>query len=146
MLELLASAARGVSGNAVLTKPPNPERIAGGIFMLNVTAAATDATDTLDVYLQSSIDEGVTYDDFVHFTQVLGNGGAKKFLAEWMARTGAPNNPETEMHAPSDAAMAAGVKQGPVGPLWRVKWVIVDPGAGVASFTFSLAMQPIHFW
>ena len=140
MLELLASAARASSGTSVLTKPPSPERLAGGIFLLNVTVAATDAGDTLDVYIQQSIDEGTTYDDFIHFTQVLGNGGAKKHLAEWLAGV----TVESEMHAPQDAALAAGVKQGPVGGLWRIKWVVVDGGAANASFTFTVGMEPIR--
>lgn len=99
--------------------------------LLTVSAAALAAEDTLDVYLQSSDDGGTTWDDFVHFTQVLGNGGAKKHVANWSGIVA----PESEMHAVADAAMSAGVKQGPVGELWRIKWVIVGE---TASFTFTM--------
>ena len=104
-----------------------------GEFLLNVTAAGSVAGDTLDVYIQASADNGTTWDDFVHFTQVLGNGGAKKFLARWQGMIA----PTTALAAPQDVAMAAGVAQGPHGNRWRTKWVIVN-GGGTHSFTFSV--------
>lgn len=130
---LLASAARTASGTAVLDIP-FLTLIKRAIFQLLVTAAATDAGDLLDVYIQHSTDEGTTYDDFVHFTQVLGNGGAKKFIAQWSRDV----IPDSEIHTVADAALAAGVIQGPVGGTWRIKWVIVEAGTVNASFTFSL--------
>lgn len=133
MQALLPSAARSASGTLVLPTSLHPEMVESGLFALLVSAAATDVGDTLDVYLQSSVDDGTTYNDFLHFTQVLGNGGAKKFEAAWNGTI----VPETELAAPGDAALAAGVKQGPVGPLWRIKWVIVDGNAN-ASFTFAV--------
>jgi hypothetical protein len=130
---LLASAARTTSGTATLTASVvNQWRAAA--FLLDVTVAATDAGDTLDVYLQSSVD-GSTWDDFAHFTQVLGNGGAKKFVATWTREI----TPESELKAPADGSLAAGVLQGPNASSWRVKWVIVDAGTANVSFTFSLA-------
>ena len=130
---LVASAARTDSGSQALVG--RFTGLAAAQFLLNVTAAATDATDTLDVYIQSSPDAGTTWDDFVHFTQVLGNGGAKKFVAYWNALVA----PDAELAAPADAAMAAGVKQGPIGEILRVKWVVVDAAADDASFTFSVS-------
>lgn len=102
--------------------------------------AATDATDTLDVYVQHSPDGGTTYDDFVHFTQVLGNGGAKKYIATWFRDMA----PETEMKAPADASLAAGVLQGPIGSTLRVKWVVVDSGNADQSFTFKVEANPVY--
>lgn len=135
-ITLLASAARTASGTASITAIPHPELVRSAVFQLDVTAAATEVGDLLDVYLQHSPDGGTTWDDFVHFTQVLGNGGAKKFLASWRGDV----VPETEMKAPGDATLAAGaVVQGPVGKSWRVKWVVVDAGTVNASFTFSLS-------
>jgi hypothetical protein len=135
---LLPSAARVASGNAVITDQGGAyeltrcNRIA---FLLNVTAAATAAGDTLNVYVQSTIDGGTTWNDFVSFTQVLGNGGAKKFEADWNAIAG----PTTALGPPTDATLAAGVKQGPIGAGFRVKWVIAS--ASAPSFTFSLLAQ-----
>lgn len=132
---LLASAARTASGTAVLTADYG--LILSAQFLLDVTAAATEVDDTLDVYIQHSIDGGTTYDDFVHFTQVLGNGGAVKELATWVRDVVA----EDELRTPADASIAAGVLHGPAGGKWRIKWVIVDSGTDNASFTFSLSAQ-----
>jgi hypothetical protein len=129
---LLAAAARTSSGTSVVSS--TFEEYTEALFLLNVTAAATEVDDTLDVYLQKTADNGTTWDDFVHFTQVLGNGGAKKFIAEWTSKA----TPESEMHAAQDGTMAVGVAQGPLGKKIRVKWVIVDPGGGAASFTFTV--------
>jgi hypothetical protein len=133
---LLASAARTASGTSTLA-PPFGGDFKAAVFLLSVTAAATDVGDTLDVYLQSSVDGGTTWDDFAHFTQVLGNGGAKKYLATWTSLV----SPESELKANADAALAAGVLQGPVGSPWRVKWVIADAGTVNVSFTFSLSVS-----
>jgi len=133
MTTLLASAARTESGVSVMPTAV-PAGIVAGVFQLNVTAAATAVADTLDVYIQHSLD-GTNFDDFVRFTQVLGNGGAKVFLARWNAIGAAP---EAEQGAPQDAAMSAGVLQQPVGNILRVKWVIVDDGTDDASFTFGV--------
>ena len=132
--ELLASAARTASGNG--SAITYNRRLGAARFFLDVTAAASAVGDTLDVYIQSSLD-GVVWDDFVHFTQVLGNGGAKQFVASWI-RTLAPT---TAQRAPRDATLAAGVEQGPIGNQMRVKWVIVN-GGGSHSFTFSLQHEP----
>jgi hypothetical protein len=132
---LVTSAARTASGTQAVTIPA-PNLYDAAVFLLSVSAAATDAIDTLDVYLQSSPDGGTTWDDFAHFTQVLGNGGVKKYLATWSQFVTA----ESEMKAPADAALAAGVLQGPVSSTWRVKWVVVDANAN-ASFTFSVTMS-----
>ena len=135
---ILPSAARTSSGTAAVTALDS-ERLRvlrGAVFLLVVSAAALVAGDTLDVYLQDSPDAGTTYDDAIHFTQVLGNGGAKMFRATWLADLA----PATAQRPLSDAAMAAGVLQGPLAPPWRFKWVI----AGVSpSFTFSVLMRPL---
>lgn len=110
-------------------------KIKSAVLLLTVSAAATAAGDLLDVYVQQSPDGGTTWDDFIHFTQVLGNGGAKKFVATWSSLI----TPESELHAPADASLAAGVLQGPVSPVWRVKWVITS--ASAPSFTFKVDAQ-----
>ena len=135
-ITLVPSAARTASGTQAVTINA-PNLYDSAVFLLSITAAATDVGDTLDVYLQHSPDGGTTYDDFAHFTQVLGNGGAKKYLASWAHWVTA----ESEMKAPADGGLAAGVLQGPVGSTWRIKWVVVDAGTANASFTFSVTMS-----
>lgn len=133
MATLLASAARTASGTFVVPTPI-PDDVVAAVFLLDVTAAATDVGDTLDVYIQASTD-GTAWDDFVHFTQVLGNGGVKTYYARWTPLGAAP---ETEQGAPQDGALAAGVLNHPVGRQWRVKWVVVDADVD-CSFTFSIS-------
>lgn len=126
--------------NAQVTTASEAVAIAGdysqitrATFLLVVSAAATDAIDTFDLFLQFSPDGGTTWQDFVHFTQVLGNGGAKKYLASWQAGIA----PGTLMAAPTDGTLAAGVRQGPIASAIRAKAVVVDADAN-ASFTWSL--------
>lgn len=142
VLTLVSSAARTASGNSGTLTPFGTKvgKLRSAVYFLNVSVAATDVGDTLDIYVQHSPDDGTTWDDFIHFTQVLGNGGAKKFIASWARDI----TPESEIKAPADAALAAGILQGPISPLIRVKWVIVDAGTDDASFTFSLVVTPIY--
>lgn len=137
MNALVASGAQTASGNSgILTN--HFEVLEAAVFILDVTVAGSLVGDTLNVYVQHSWDDGVSFDDFVSFTQILGNGGAKKLLGFWVLYGGAPSTP---MKAPQDAALTAGtVQQGPISPAWRVKWVIGN-GGGTHSFTFSVNVQ-----
>ena len=131
-ITLFASAARGATagtnGTAVQI---NGER-RRYIFILRVTAAATDVDDTLDAFVDWSLD-GTTYFNGGHFTQVLGNGGVKSFYMVFD-----PSNPGVlAIDATADAAAAA-VRPALFGAYVRGRYVVVDPGAGAASFTFSL--------
>jgi hypothetical protein len=139
---LVASAVRTASGDSgTLPVGSHFELLTNAVFTLDVTAASSAAGDTLNVYVQHSCDEGTTWDDFVSYTQVLGNGGAKKFLAFWAMNSTAPTTP---IKAPQDGALTAGnVQQGPVCDGWRVKWVIVN-GGGSHSFTFSVSVKQIE--
>ena len=60
---------------------PLPGMVNGMAFVLDVTAAATEVGDTLDVFVQTKID-GTNWLDVVAFTQVLGNGGTKRYVAK----------------------------------------------------------------
>ena len=113
-------------------------------FILNITNVATDAGDTFDLYLQSRfVTPGglEVWDDFVHFTQVLGTGTEPvRHIAVWQ-RDG--QTPESEMHTPQAAAIAVGVVQGPIGPEIRANLVIVDADAD-GTITWSLQAQVIE--
>ena len=68
MSTLVASRTETANGTAsVGVRAPADLDVA--TFLLNVTAAATEAGDKLNVYIQSSPDGGSTYDDFIHFTE-----------------------------------------------------------------------------
>ena len=103
------------------------------IFLLTLTAAATDVDDTLDVYIDWSLDNS-TYYNGGHFTQILGTGAdSQKFYMVFD-----PSNPGTAViDATSDAAAGA-VRPALFGAYVRARWVVVNPGAGAASFTFSV--------
>jgi hypothetical protein len=100
------------------------------IWQLDVTAAAAAVGDTLDVYIQTTID-GTNWLDFVHFTQVLGNGGAKRYITKTIA-----SNTQTE-YSTATALGAAAVRH-LFGDQYRVNYTVVDGGAHGQSFTFSV--------
>jgi hypothetical protein len=135
---LLASGVRTSSDQTVLVG--SFEDVMAGVFYLDVTAAAAAAGDTLDVYVQSAVDTSGGWNDFIHFTQVLGNGGAKQYIATWQPLGTA----ETDVIAPQNGAISPGVVQNVQAFTWKVKWVIVNAGAGAQSFTFSLKAELIR--
>lgn len=99
-------------------------------FQLDVTAAATDAGDLLDVFVQTTLD-GTNWVDVAHFTQVLGNGGAKRHFMKI-------NATEPQATFENATALAAGAVRNMVGTSWRARWVVVDAGTVNVSFTFSV--------
>lgn len=101
-------------------------------FDLNLTAAATDVGDTLDVYVDTSLDSAVTWINIVHFTQLLGNGGAKR---ETMVLNPGGNVGTAPINTAADAA-AAGVRH-ILGAQYRVRYAQVDANAN-AAFTFTV--------
>lgn len=129
-IELFASGVRtasaGTNGTAVAI---NGERLVY-IWILNVTAAATEVTDTLDVYIDTLFGAS-TWINIAHFTQVLGNGGAKSFFTVTV-----PANMLTTDAVTTDCAV--GVARGVVGSQFRGRYVEVDGGGAASSFTFSL--------
>lgn len=104
-------------------------------FILDVTAAATEAADTLDVYIDFSPD-GESWVNAVHFTQVLGNGGAKKELAKINSNTGLAT-PTAPLNIASDAASGA-VRNISIFEWVRYRAVSVDATTDNGSFTYSL--------
>jgi hypothetical protein len=131
---LRASAAQAGAGtvNGTPVKFQHPFREA--MILLDVTAAATEADDTLDVYIDTSPDGGTTWINVGHFTQVLGNGGAKKFVMALRA-----DNPGTSAvtNVTSDAAAGA-TRQYGIADRLRYRGVVVDPTGSNASFTYAV--------
>jgi hypothetical protein len=100
---------------------------------LAVSEAATDSIDTLDVYVDTSFDGGATFVNIGHFTQVLGNGGAKTFVMSFCNA-----NPGTSavVNVSSDAS-AGSTRQIGFGSALRYRGVMVDAD-GDGSFTYSV--------
>lgn len=117
------------AGDAVsLPDAPN-----GFAFVLDVTAAATAANDTLDVQIQTKLD-GTNWVPVVSFTQVAGNGGAVRHVAK-ISSDGAQAMFE------DSATLSAGSIRNLVGDSWRAAWTVVENDA--ASFTFSVTAIPM---
>lgn len=133
---LLASAARTttVTGDAVTLLPGlarGPER--GIAFVLDVTAAATDVGDTLDVKVQTML--GANWVDVAAFTQVLGNGGTKRHFCKIVAT-------EPQAVFENGTALTAGTVRHLLGAEWRAIGTIVNAGTVDVSFTFSVVAIP----
>lgn len=126
---LLASGAVTATSTGTTAVKNLPDHDAA-VFQLDLTAAATDADDTLDVYVQTTID-GTNWLDIVHFTQALGNGGAKRYIAK-VSRSVAETMYET------GTALAAGAVRNVLGSQYRVRYAVVDPLGSNVSFTFSV--------
>ena len=130
-------AATTTAADAIDTAGPAvrlPGMVNGMAFTLDVTAAATDAADTLDVYVQTMLD-GANWVDVVHFTQVLGNGGALRYISKIVAQIG-----QAEFEV-GTALGAAGIRN-LLGDEWRVRYVQADADKD-ASFTFSVTACPM---
>jgi len=132
IIALAESAARGATAGTNGT----PIYIAGErkryIFILAVTAAASEVTDTLDVFVDWSID-GITYYNGGHFTQAVGTGGAKAYYMIFD-----PTAPGTAVIDATADVAAGAVRPALFGAYARARWVIVDAGGVAASFTFSV--------
>ena len=102
-------------------------------FLLDITASATDAGDTLDVYIDVSFDGTNSAGNAVHFTQHAGNGAAAKEIAVLDA-----SNPGTSVVVVTSDAAAAAVRPALFGAYYRARWAIVDSGDANSSATFSV--------
>ena len=128
-ITLLASAATAAgavteTGSAVQV-PGYPSAV---LLMLDVTAASTDAADTLNVTVQTLID-GTNWVDVCAFTEVLGNGGALRHVAKVTASAA------VTMFVNAD--LAAGNIRNILADQYRVKYAQAD-GDSNGSFTFSV--------
>lgn len=104
---------------------------------LYVTAAATDAGDTLDVMIDTSFDDGLTWVNIGHFTQVLGNGGAKRYM---MAFKCAPVATSNSILMSTDQTAGNALQIG-FGDRLRYRATGVNTSTVNNSFTFSLGIQ-----
>lgn len=99
------------------------------VLQCELTAAATDVGDTLDVFVQTTVD-GTTWLDAVHFTQMLGNGGAKRYVSKISAAL-------AQAEYETGTSLSAAAVRHIFGSQWRVRWTITDANAN-GSFTFSV--------
>lgn len=109
------------------------------VFLLNVTATAGAAGDTLDCYIDVLGPDGSTWINAVHFTQVAGNSAAIKHFAVLDSTAVAA----TTFNVTTDCT--SGVTKPYVwGPVVRARYTLVDAGAHGQSVTFSITGQFIY--
>ena len=102
------------------------------LVLLNITASATDAGDTLDVYIDVSYDDTTWY-NAIHFTQQAGNASAKKEIAA----VNAGWYPTSVVDVTADAASGA-VRPGQIGQFVRVRSTVVRLTGTDESHTFEV--------
>jgi hypothetical protein len=108
----------------------------GARFQLDVSASNTDPGDLLDVYIQTSSDGG-NWDDFIHFTQLVGDGSTTSEIAQWTGWVAS----DSPLHILADGAAPVGVIQGPTGPTWRARAIVnssVNPTFYVTLYANTL--------
>lgn len=119
------------TGSAVTVNGPYTE----ALFILDVTALATDAADYLDVFVDVSPDGGQTWLNAIHFTQQAGNGSAAKLAAK-LTKEGLAD-PDADLAVTADAASGV-VRNLFVGNTYRYRSTVTDASTDDASFTYSL--------
>lgn len=132
ILTLRASAAQATAGTVTGTGQVFRQPMREATVLLNVSAAGTAAGDTLDVYVDTSPDGGTTWVNIGHFTQVLGNGGAKKFVMALRS-----DNPGATAVADVTSDAAAGAtRQYGINDRLRYRGIVAETTA--ATFTYSV--------
>ena len=131
VVTLQTASAIGASATASAVKYDKP--FSEALIMLDVTVAASTVADTLNVHIDVSPDGGTTWLNVGTFTEVLGNGGAKKYvMALNMDNPGA-----TAVFDVSSDAAAGATRQIGITDRVRSRAVIVDDSAS-AAFTFTV--------
>ena len=130
-IELLASAAHTEEAGAVSDSLDLGDWDSM-LVLLDITASATDAADTLDVYVDVSYD-AVTWYNAIHFTQQAGNGSAKKEIASIAAGW----YPTAVVDVTADAASGA-VRPGQIGRYVRIRSTVVATGTDDEEHTFAV--------
>lgn len=101
--------------------------------LLALPSPASTSGDTLDVFIDCSPDGGTTWTNIIHFAQILGNGGAKTFVA----RT--PAAPAGSIVDATADLVAAATPLAFGGDRLRVCATLVN-GSGSASFVPRLGL------
>lgn len=112
-----------------------PDAANGYLFLLSVSGTATEAGDTLDVFVQTSPRDSLWL-DVVAFTQVAGDDGSAAYIAKISASAA------ESMFSPG-SALSAGSVRNLIGNEWRIRYVVTDSATDNASFTFGVTGIPM---
>lgn len=130
---LVDSGAISVTGNSGTPTTRLPAMMNAVSVTMNVTAAATSAADTLDVFVQTKIRNN--WLDIMHFPQLTGNGGTKQYTQKCLAGA-------AEGSFEHGSALGASAVRNLLGDEYRARWSAVDAN-GNAEWTFSMAITPM---
>lgn len=100
---------------------------------LDVTAAATSAADTLNVFVQTKF--RANWVDIMHFPQLTGTGGAKRYTQKCLAGA-------AEASFEHGSALASASVRNLLGDQYRARWSAIDANAN-SEWTFSMAITPM---
>lgn len=103
------------------------------IFLLDITASATAAGDTLNVFIDVSFDGVNSAGNAARYTEQAGNGSAAKEIA--VLDASAPGT--VTIPVTTDAAETT-TRPALFGAYYRARWALVDGGGGDTSHTFSV--------
>ena len=128
---VLAQVTTGVGAITTTTTDVELPHIPSAVaFLIQVTAAATDVGDTLNITIETQF--GSLWVPVYQATEFLGNGGAKAELSDKSIAQGA------QAHNDSfPSTLVANLNVHLIGHRWRVAYVQVDADND-ASFTFTV--------
>ena len=141
---LVASAAYTVADHGLFTTAVRIPNAAAYVFLLDVTAAATDNVDTLDVFIQTRLATGI-WIDIVHFDQIVGDatpGDATRSVAKVIGVLGMTNTTSSDNTRLISSATDVSKVLHLAGDEYRLKTNIIDANAD-AEFTFSVHVMPM---
>lgn len=133
-VSIVASAARTTNATSSAVSLPHMPNAFG--FVLDVTAGAANAGDTLDCTVQTKLDgpNGDQWIDVVSFAQTTGAAANKTHIEKVSAS-------QAQAGFEIGAALAAGEIRNLIGDTWRASWTVTNTNA--ASFTFSVTACPM---
>lgn len=132
-VQLVASAAvtaDGNSGNLKNTSASIPPSVSAA-FYLDVTAAS-GTSETLDVYIETSVDGGTTWFEAFHFAQVTTSTMTRRLNVRTDGLGPAEAGTEAQVDVTGSTAVAAST---PLTPDVRVRW---DLGGTDPGYTFAV--------
>ena len=132
---LMASAVKTVTGTSTAVRMPG--MVNAFVFTMDLTNAATEVDDTLDVAVQTKVD-GTNWVDVAHFTRILGNGDNTQRYGMKVTAGGSQ-----AIYTATTALAAGNAVRNLIGDEWRVRWTIVDNGADNATFTLRVTACPM---
>lgn len=127
-LAALSPAAPGTVTGLVATGDMTDEHSQhlGGYRSMRVEASLQGATGgTLDVFLEISVDHGVTWTEYIHWTQFAAAGAAKRFSSAHSR-----SQSQTTIADTSVALAANTARDGEWGHVFRLKYIA---GAGTSA-------------